>query len=178
MTWLTFQSCLDCVLSMVTTDLPTQTKALLYRVSLSYFMLIPFGVICMVSFIWAMGFIMLVQIKCHSSNSNNIPSMYFYQNNTELQTIFQERRSFIFMPQLMLVNLLCYWFYSTQCRAEITVRKWHREFHETCQSVTFIVLVNSHQRWKQTRNRVCFHLWCELTLALRCRSIILSRVSK
>ena len=23
--------------------------------------------------------------------------------------------------------------------------------------------VNSHQRWKQTRIRVCFHLWCELT---------------
>ena len=23
--------------------------------------------------------------------------------------------------------------------------------------------VNSHQRWKQTRFRVCFHLWCELT---------------
>ena len=23
--------------------------------------------------------------------------------------------------------------------------------------------VNSHQRWKQTRNRICFHLWCELT---------------
>ena len=22
--------------------------------------------------------------------------------------------------------------------------------------------VNSHQRWKQTRFRVCFHLWCEL----------------
>ena len=38
-------------------------------------------------------------------------------------------------------------------------------FHETCHYVTFIVLVNSHQRWKQTRNRVCFHLWCELTLA-------------
>ena len=45
------------------------------------------------------------------------------------------------------------------------------EFHETCHSVTFIVLVNSHQRWKQTRNRVCFHLWCELTLALWCHSI-------
>ena len=27
-----------------------------------------------------------------------------------------------------------------------------------------IVLVNSHQRWKQTCNQVCFHLWCELTL--------------
>ena len=40
------------------------------------------------------------------------------------------------------------------------------EFHETCHSVTFIVLVNSHQRWKQMRNRVCFHLWCEFTLAL------------
>ena len=37
-----------------------------------------------------------------------------------------------------------------------------------------IVLVNSHQRWKQTRNRVCFHLWCELTLALWCHSIIWS----
>ena len=23
--------------------------------------------------------------------------------------------------------------------------------------------VNSHQRWKRTRFRVCFHLWCELT---------------
>ena len=23
--------------------------------------------------------------------------------------------------------------------------------------------VNSHQRWKQMRFRVCFHLWCELT---------------
>ena len=48
------------------------------------------------------------------------------------------------------------------------------EFHEACHSVTFIVLVNSHQRWKQTRNRVCFHLWCELTLALWCHSIIWS----
>ena len=26
--------------------------------------------------------------------------------------------------------------------------------------------VNSHQRWKQTRNRVCFHLWCELTITI------------
>ena len=48
------------------------------------------------------------------------------------------------------------------------------EFHEACHSVTFIVLVNSHQRWKQTRNRVCFHLWCELTLALWCHSIVWS----
>ena len=48
------------------------------------------------------------------------------------------------------------------------------ECHETCHSVTFIVLVNSHQRWKQTRNRVCFQLWCELTLALWCHSIVRS----
>ena len=34
--------------------------------------------------------------------------------------------------------------------------------------------VNSHQRWKQTRFRVCFHLWCELTLALWCHSIVWS----
>ena len=51
------------------------------------------------------------------------------------------------------------------------------EFHETCHSVTFIVLVNSHQRWKQTRNRVCFHLWCELTVALWCHSIVWSLFS-
>ena len=45
------------------------------------------------------------------------------------------------------------------------------EFRETCHSVIFIVLVNSHQRWKQTRNRVCFHLWCELTI-VNCRNHI------
>ena len=44
----------------------------------------------------------------------------------------------------------------------------------TCHSVTLIVLVDSHQRWKQTRNCVCFHLWCELTLALWCHSIVWS----
>ena len=32
--------------------------------------------------------------------------------------------------------------------------------------IALIILVNSHQRWKQMWNRVCFHLWCELTLAL------------
>ena len=51
------------------------------------------------------------------------------------------------------------------------------EVHETCHSDTFIVLVNSHQRWKQTRNRVCFHHWRELTLALWCHSIVWSLFS-
>ena len=45
-----------------------------------------------------------------------------------------------------------------------TIRQMH-EFHETCHSITFIVLVNSHQTCKQTRDRVCLHLWCELNLA-------------
>ena len=54
------------------------------------------------------------------------------------------------------------------------------EFHETCHSITFLfdkkrlqmvlwhhyARVNSHQRWKQTRFRVCFHLWCELTITM------------
>ena len=31
--------------------------------------------------------------------------------------------------------------------------------------------VNSHQRWKQTRFRVCFHLWCELTSTMRCNGM-------
>ena len=31
--------------------------------------------------------------------------------------------------------------------------------------------VNSYQRWKQTRIRVCFHLWCELTNAMRCNGM-------
>ena len=39
------------------------------------------------------------------------------------------------------------------------------EFHETRHSVTFVVLVNSHQR-------------CELTLALWCHSIIWSLFSE
>ena len=58
----------------------------------------------------------------------------------------------------------------------VTVNAKH-EFHETCHSFTFLfqeirlqtmlwhhnARVNSHQRWKQTRFCVCFHLWCELT---------------
>ena len=32
-------------------------------------------------------------------------------------------------------------------------------------------------KMKQTRNRVCFHLWCELTLALWCHSIVWSLFS-
>ena len=51
------------------------------------------------------------------------------------------------------------------------------ECYETCHSITFIVPVNSHQRWKQTLNRVCFHLQCELTLALWCHSIVWSLFS-
>ena len=33
--------------------------------------------------------------------------------------------------------------------------------------------VNSHQRWKQTRNRVCFHLWCELTSTMSAMHFLL-----
>ena len=60
------------------------------------------------------------------------------------------------------------------------------EFHEIHHSVTLYYMkkrlqtmlwhhnarVNSQQRWKQTRFRVCFHLCCELTLALWCPSIV------
>ena len=42
---------------------------------------------------------------------------------------------------------------------------------------TQMVLVNSHQRWKQTLICVCFHLWCELTPALWCHSIVWSLFS-
>ena len=42
---------------------------------------------------------------------------------------------------------------------------------------SLLQLVNSHQRWKQTRNHVCFHLWGELTLALWCHSIVWSLFS-
>ena len=31
--------------------------------------------------------------------------------------------------------------------------------------------VNSHQRWKQTRLRVCFHLWCKLTKYNECNGV-------
>ena len=58
-------------------------------------------------------------------------------------------------------------------QAEFVFTWISNEFHETCHFVTFIVLVNSHHRWKQTRNR----LWCELTLALRCHRIIWSLLS-
>ena len=54
---------------------------------------------------------------------------------------------------------------------------YFHEFHETCHSVTFYIMIkrlqtmlwhqqrqsHSHQRRKQTWFCVCFHLWCELT---------------
>ena len=43
---------------------------------------------------------------------------------------------------------------------------WNLSFHEKrLQTMLWHTnaRVNSHQRWKQTRFRVCFHLWCELT---------------
>ena len=56
----------------------------------------------------------------------------------------------------------------------------YHEFHETCHSVNILfheqrlqtmlwdhsAWINSRQRWKQTRFRVCFHLWCELTTTM------------
>ena len=45
-------------------------------------------------------------------------------------------------------------------------------------SLHLIDLVHSHQRWKQTRNRVYFHLWCDLTLALWCHSIVWKWVTR
>ena len=47
-------------------------------------------------------------------------------------------------------------------------------FHEKRLQTTLwhlIARVNSHQRWKQTRNRVYFHLWCELTSTMRCNGM-------
>ena len=46
------------------------------------------------------------------------------------------------------------------------LHEFHKTCHETCLQTMlwhYNARVNSHQRWKQTRFRVCFHLWCELT---------------
>ena len=82
----------------------------------------------------------------------------------QMEQRFPPAFSFFFWVALMLL-LTC-----------LKKRTGH-EFHETCHSVTFIAVVNLHQRWKQTRNRVCFHLWCELTLALWCHSSVWSLLS-
>ena len=85
--------------------------------------------------------------------------------------------------QILIRNSLNHQFYWGSMLESLATRQKlgpfmpYHEFHETCRSVTFIVVVNSHQRWKQTRNRVCFHLWCELTLALWCHSIVWSLFS-
>ena len=63
---------------------------------------------------------------------------------------------------------------------------------ETCRSVTSYFMkkrlqvmlwhhdarVNSHQRWKQTRFRVCFHLWCELTSTMNVKEWQVSWISR
>ena len=54
------------------------------------------------------------------------------------------------------------------------VRFWCLFGSKRCQTMLWChnARVNSHQRWKQTRNRVCFHLWCKLTLALWLNNIV------
>ena len=69
-------------------------------------------------------------------------------------------------------DFICYWLLPTGAAKQLPALCTSLESHETYHSVTFIVLVDLHQRWKQTRNRVCFNLWCELTLALWCHSIV------
>ena len=100
--------------------------------------------------------------------SHNTPDRTWdYKKGSQLLTFLLVSGEYGLLQQMwMLCNL------ATAFSVQIVwLETSKHQFHETCHSVTFIVLVNSHQRWthqrwKQTRNRICFHLWCELTLAL------------
>ena len=93
---------------------------------------------------------------------------YYAKDDTETDADSYETQGITWLPlvsispetlTLQLVALCkAVWRFSESCHA-VFMNSMKRH------SVTFIVLVNPHQRWKQTRNRVCFHLWCELTLA-------------
>ena len=58
-----------------------------------------------------------------------------------------------------------------KCRKGHLLFPWYLSFHyilfnkKRLQTMLWhhYARVNSHQRWKQTRFRICFHLWCELT---------------
>ena len=77
-------------------------------------------------------------------------------------------------------NTFSIWFIELVCNGFIGVQKFKTDlswmpwnlsfsyilFHEKRLQTMLRhhnVRVNSRQRWKQTRFRVCFHLWCELT---------------
>ena len=74
-------------------------------------------------------------------------------------------------------NTNCLKIWTGNCKATICISvtlswiPWNLSFryilfHEKCLQTMLWhhnARVNSHQRWKQTRFRVCFHLWCELT---------------
>ena len=100
---------------------------------------------------------------CPPSSFHNFPCIIIFQMRSPRCTL-----SLNFPPQiehLYGLSPLAIWL----C---VSMNHWsYHEFHETCHSITFIVLVNSHQRWKQMRNCVCFHLRYELTLAW-CHSIV------
>ena len=106
-------------------------------------------------------FLIAISIKLNNFCLVNLTKLNFYTNFI-LRIVYNVS----VMNNYQLDNVLAF---------PIELPHVYHEFHETCHSVTFIVLINSHQRWKQTQNRICFHLWCESTLVLlRCHSIIWS----
>ena len=101
--------------------------------------------------------------------------VYKYDHCHELMVCFCLVTQFVYMLLVHLQYLLLQRHHT--CIDCASSGKVNHEFHETCHSVTSYLMqkrlqtmlwhlnarVNSHQRWKQTRFRVCFHLWCELT---------------
>ena len=59
-------------------------------------------------------------------------------------------RSELLHEIMNLVKLVIAWHFLHEKRLQTML--WHHNAR-----------VNSHQRWKQMRFRICFHLWCELT---------------
>ena len=110
-------------------------------------------------------------IAVYHWQSKKHPLFYLFSNFKEISNILLSSLSFVDILPSIFIKINKNHYYN------LLVVKDSHEFHESCHSVTFIVMVNSHQRWKQMRKRVCFHLWCELTLALWCHSIVWSLFS-
>ena len=99
-------------------------------------------------FIWLyIWYFVLSLVLCFKSSHWNINNSCFHGNQHNFQNILQFVLSY--WTQFQNISLVL---------AVVYLSFWPHNAR-----------VNSHQRWKQTRFRVCFHLWCELTSTINVR---------
>ena len=110
------------------------------------------------------------QPPCQSVKSSFVASQHSLAS-FRCQTIIKFSRAFGALSEMIQGSTLWCWMHCTWIPRKLVIPSrfisWKTHFLILAGRAFTLwrhnARVNSHQRWKQTRFRVCFHLWCELT---------------